>query len=84
MKVTIEFSSYLCGTMSSTELLTEVKGYTESLNDALTGAQWSQALGRNLLMQDRWKEANSELMNAREKYIETDCVLGATQCSPMT
>ena len=81
VEATIDLSWYFTKTIPSIELLMKIGEQTKNLGDASIEARRLQILGENMRMQCRFVDSSERFKEARDKFIESQDVLGAARCS---
>ena len=81
VEVTIDLSWYFARTIQSIELLMEIGEQTKNLGDTSIEARRLEVLGENLHLQSKHVDSSECLKKARDKFIESQDVLGAARCS---
>ena len=81
VEVTIHLSWYLVMTIPSTELLMVIGEQTKYLGDISTEARRLEVLGETLRLHSRYVESSECLKEARDKFVESQDVIGAARCS---
>ena len=79
VEATIDLSWYFANTIPSIEFLMEIGEQTKSLGGTSIEAQRLQVLGENLHMQNRYVDSSECFKEARDKFIESQDVLGAAR-----